>query len=72
MNSRSVLNFRALEKNLNRQKKKKVEQRRTEWNGVKERDKDQKKKNRNKEKKQSKNVSLYTGKYIFLIKASFP
>lgn len=31
-----------------------------------------KKKNRNKEKKQSKNVSLYTGKYIFLIKASFP
>lgn len=70
MNSRSVLNFRALEKNLNRQKKK-VEQRRTEWNeGVKERDKDQK--NRNKEKKQSKNVSLYTGKKIFLIKASFP
>lgn len=57
-------------KNLNRQKKK-VEQRRTEWNeGVKERDKDQK--NRNKEKKQSKNVSLYTGKNIFLIKASFP
>ena len=64
MNSRSVLNFRALEKNLNRQKKKKVEQRRTEWNGVKERDKDQKKKTEIKRKSNQK-MYLYTQENIY-------
>lgn len=62
MNSRSVLNFRALEKNLNRQKK--VEQRRTEWNGVKERDKDQKKKTEIKRKSNQK-MYLYTQENIY-------
>lgn len=64
MNSRTVLNFRALEKNLNRQKKKKsrTKENRMEWSKGKRQGQ---KKNTEIKRKSNQKMYLYTQENIY-------